>query len=162
MEKREPSYTVGGNANWYNHCGEQHGDSLKKKLGLKLLFSSGQLSPTVCDPMDCSTPVSPVHHQPPELTQTHVHPVMMASYHLILCRPLLLLPPIPSSIRVFSNESTLRILEWVAISSSWGSSQPRDLLYCKWILYPLIHLGSAITNKFYKHWRMLTQTFSVY
>ena len=29
MEKREPSYTVGGNANWYNHYGEQCGDSLK-------------------------------------------------------------------------------------------------------------------------------------
>ena len=30
MEKREPSYTVGGNANWYNHYGKQSGDSLKK------------------------------------------------------------------------------------------------------------------------------------
>ena len=30
MEKREPSYTVGGNANWYSHYGEQYGDSLKK------------------------------------------------------------------------------------------------------------------------------------
>ena len=34
--------------------------------------------------------------------------LVMPSSHLILCRPLLLLPPIPSSIRVFSNESTLR------------------------------------------------------
>ena len=34
---------------------------------------------------------------------------VMISSHLILCRPLLLLPPIPSSIRVFSNESALRI-----------------------------------------------------
>ena len=33
----------------------------------------------------------------------------MPSSHLILCRPLLLLPPIPPSIRVFSNESTLRV-----------------------------------------------------
>ena len=30
MEKREPSYTVGGNVNWYNHYGEQNGGSLKK------------------------------------------------------------------------------------------------------------------------------------
>ena len=30
VEKREPSYTVGGNANWYCHCGEQCRDSLKK------------------------------------------------------------------------------------------------------------------------------------
>ena len=34
---------------------------------------------------------------------------VMPSSHLILCRPLLLLPPIPPSIRVFSNESTLRV-----------------------------------------------------
>ena len=34
---------------------------------------------------------------------------VMLSSHLILCRPLLLLPPIPPSIRVFSNESVLRI-----------------------------------------------------
>ena len=34
---------------------------------------------------------------------------VMPSNHLILCRPLLLLPPIPPSIRVFSNESTLRM-----------------------------------------------------
>ena len=30
MEKREPSYTVGGNVNWYSHHGEQYGGSLKK------------------------------------------------------------------------------------------------------------------------------------
>ena len=39
-------------------------------------FSSvAQSCPTLCDPMDCSTPGLPVHHQLPELTQTHVHPV---------------------------------------------------------------------------------------
>ena len=30
LEKREPSCIVGGNVNWYSHCGEQHVDSLKK------------------------------------------------------------------------------------------------------------------------------------
>ena len=34
-----------------------------------------QLCPTLCDPVDCSTPGFPVHHQLPELTQTHVHQV---------------------------------------------------------------------------------------
>ena len=69
-------------------------------------FSSvAQLCPTLCDPMNRSTPGLPVYHQLPEFTQTHVMP----SSHLILCRPLLLLPSIPPSIRVFSNESTLRI-----------------------------------------------------
>ena len=65
--------------------------------------------PTLCDPMNRSTPGLPVYHQLPEFTQTHVHRVGDPSSHLILCRPLLLLPPIPPSIRVFSNESALHI-----------------------------------------------------
>ena len=65
--------------------------------------------PTLCDPMNHSTPGLPVHHQLPEFTQTHVHWVGDAISHLILGRPLLLQPPIPPSIRVFSNESTLRM-----------------------------------------------------
>ena len=75
-------------------------------------FSSvAQSCPTICDPMNCSMPGLPVHHQLPEFTQTHVHQVesVMPSSYLILCRPLLLLPLIPPSIRVFSNESALRI-----------------------------------------------------
>ena len=75
-------------------------------------FSSvAQLCPTLCDSMDRGTPGLPVHHQLPEFTQTHAHRVGDAnsSSHLILCHPLLLLPPIPPSIRVFSSESTLRM-----------------------------------------------------
>ena len=49
------------------------------------------------------------HHQLPEFAKPMSIELMMSSNHLILCHPLLLLPPIPSSIRVFSNESTLRI-----------------------------------------------------
>ena len=60
-------------------------------------------------PHESSTPGLPVHHQLPEFTQTQVHQVSDPSSHLILCRPLLLLPSIPPSIRVFSNESTLRM-----------------------------------------------------
>ena len=37
------------------------------------LTSSVQLHLTLCDPMDCSMPGLPVHHQLPELTQTHIH-----------------------------------------------------------------------------------------
>ena len=59
--------------------------------------------------MDCTTPGFPVHHQLLELAQTHVHPVGDAINHLILCHPLLLLPSIFPSIRVFSNESALHI-----------------------------------------------------
>ena len=59
--------------------------------------------------MDCSKPSFPVHHQLPEFTQTHVHQSVVPSNHLILCRPLLLLPSIFPSIRVFSNKSVLCI-----------------------------------------------------
>ena len=47
-------------------------------------------------------------HQLPEFTHTSIESVMPSS-HLFLCRPLLLLPLIPPSIRVFSNESILRM-----------------------------------------------------
>ena len=90
-----------------------------------------QSCPTLCDPMDCSTPGLPVHHQLPELTQTHVSFTMswsllkhmsiesvMSSDHLILCRPLLLLPSIFPSIRVFSNESAL----WIRWPKFWSFS----------------------------------------
>ena len=55
--------------------------------------------------MNHSMPGLPVHHHLLEFIQTHIHWVS----HLILCCPLLILPPIPSSIRVFSNESTLHM-----------------------------------------------------
>ena len=61
----------------------------------------------LCDPMNRSTPDLPVHHQLPEFIRLTSIESVMPSRHLILCRPLLLLPPIPPSIRVFSNESTL-------------------------------------------------------
>ena len=73
-------------------------------------FSSvAQSCPTLCDPMNHSTPGLPVHHELPEFTQTHVHRVSDAIQPFILCRPLLLLPPIPPSIRVFSSESALHM-----------------------------------------------------
>ena len=72
-------------------------------------FSSvTQSCPTLCDPMNCSTPGLPVYHQLPEFTQTHVHRVSDAiqpSHPLSSPSP----PSIPPSIRVFSSESTLRM-----------------------------------------------------
>ena len=59
--------------------------------------------------MDCSTPGFPVlHHLWSSLRLTSTDPVMPFNL-LVLCRPLLLLPSIFPSIRVFSNESTLHI-----------------------------------------------------
>ena len=82
----------------------------KAFLSFLTCFSSvTQSCPTLCDPMNCSTPGHPVHHHLLEFTQTHIHWVSDVIQPLILCLPLLLLPPIPPSIRVFSNESTLRM-----------------------------------------------------
>ena len=71
--------------------------------------SVAQLCATLCDPMDCSTPGFPVHHQLLELAQTHVHWVGDAIQPL---HPLLSASPpafsLPS-IRVFSCKSVLRI-----------------------------------------------------
>ena len=77
---------------------------------LEIQFSSvAQSCPTLCNLMNRSTPGLPVHHQLPESTQIHVHESVMPSNRLILCHPLLLLPSIFPSIRVFSNESALCI-----------------------------------------------------
>ena len=59
--------------------------------------------------MNCSTPGLPVHHQLPAFTQTHVHRVSDAIQPSHPLSSLLLLAPIPPSIRVFSNKSTLRM-----------------------------------------------------
>ena len=60
----------------------------------------------LCDPMNCSTPGLPVHHQLPKFTQTHVHLVGDAIQPSHPLSSLLLLPLTPPSIKVFSNEST--------------------------------------------------------
>ena len=62
---------------------EPHSMTWGAKQELELAFFKGivsvpfssvaQLCPTLCDPMDCSTPGLPVHRQLPEFTQTHVH-----------------------------------------------------------------------------------------
>ena len=81
-----------------------------KELSTSVQFSSvAQSCLTLCDPMNCSTPGLPVHHQLPEFTQTHVHQVgdAIQTFHPLSSPSLL--PPIHPSIRVFSNESTLRM-----------------------------------------------------
>ena len=83
-------------------------------------FSSlAQSCPTLCDPMNGSTPGLPVHHHLPEFTPAHVHRVgdaIQPSHPLL--SPFLPTPNPPASIRVFSNESTLR-MRW---PKSWSFS----------------------------------------
>ena len=86
---------------------------------MSLQFSSvTQLHPTLCNPMDFSTPGFPVHHQLLEFTQTMSIASMMLSNHLNLCHLLLFPPSIFPSIRVFSSESVLHI----RLPKYWGFS----------------------------------------
>ena len=91
------------------------------KASSTIQFSSVHSCPTLCDPMDCSMSGFPDHHEFLELGQTHVHWVSDAIQPSILCWPLLLLPSVFPSIRVFSNELALCIRwpkYWVSASVS--------------------------------------------
>ena len=114
-------------------------------------FSSvAQLCLILCDPMDCSTPGFLIHHQLPELAQTNVgdaihHPptnrVGDAIHHLILCHPLLLLPPIPPSIRLFSMSQLFATPWTAALQASLSITNSRSLpkfMSMSWWCYPTI------------------------
>ena len=73
-------------------------------------FSSvSQSCLTLCNPMDCSRPGFPVHHQLQSLLKLMSIESVMPSNYLILCRPLLLPTSVFPSIRIFSSESVLQI-----------------------------------------------------
>ena len=84
-------------------------------MGRQVLYRSVQFSlvtqvcPALCSPMDCSTPGFPVLHHSRSLLKFMSIESVMPSNHLIFFPPLLLLPSIFPSIRVFSKESALRI-----------------------------------------------------
>ena len=80
---------------------------------------------TLCNPMDCSRPGFPVLHDLPEFAQILSIEAVMPSNLLILCHLLLLLPSIFPSIRVFSNESALRI-RWPKYWSFSFSTSPSN------------------------------------
>ena len=108
----------------------EHGDELQ-------LRSVAQSCPTLSDPMNCRRQASL------SITNSWSSPKLMSvesvmpSSHLILCRPLLLLPPIPLSIRVFSNGSTLR-LRWpkywsFSFSISPSKEHPGQIFRMDWL-----------------------------
>ena len=110
--------------------------------------SVAQLCPTLCDPMDCSTPGLPVLHHLPELAQTHVHWVSDA---IQLSHPLL--SPSPPALNLSQHQD---IFQWAssshqvakyflreAISGMWVlslkrlrfNSQSLQHCYCKWLYW---------------------------
>ena len=107
---------------WWINCEEsctlfpqsfesQERTSLIQYLVSDQIRSVAQSCLTLCNTMNHSTSGLPVHHQIPEFTETHVHQVSDAIQPSHPLSPLLLLPPIPPSIRVFSNESIL-LMRW--------------------------------------------------
>ena len=117
-----------------------------------------QFCSTLCNPMYCSTFGFPVHHQIPELTQTHVHHVGDAIQPSILCQPLLLLPSIFPSIRVFSKESLFsaggqsigvsashQSFQWILRTDSFRMGW-LDLLAIRGILKSLLQHHSSNTS----------------
>ena len=111
----------------------------------------------LCDLMDCSTPGFPIHHQHPELAKTHVHQVGGTSNHLILCHPLLLLPSIFPSSRVFFNESVLHIRwpkYWIFSFSTSPSNEYSDgfpLGWTGWISLQSKGLSRVFNTTVQKH-----------
>ena len=111
----------------------------------RVQFSSvAQSCPTLCDPMNHSTPGLPAQHQLPEFTQTHVHCVGDASNHLLLCHPLLILPSVfpgsfqmsqffiscGPSIGILASASVLlmNIQDWSPLGwTGWNSLQSKEL-----------------------------------
>ena len=84
----------------------------EKNLCMFVQFSLvAQSCPTLCDPMDCSTPSFPAYHQLPELAQTHVHQVYDA---IQPCHPL------PSSSPAFNLSQHQGLSQWVSSSHQVG------------------------------------------
>ena len=79
--------------------------------------SVAQSCPTLCDPMDCSTPGLPVHHQLPEFTQTHLHWV---SYAIQASHPLL--SPFPPALNLFQYQGLFKCQFFASGGQSIGVS----------------------------------------
>ena len=110
----------------FNSSLESHSRKLVKLFSSVQFSSVIQSCPTLCDPMNYSTPASlSITNCCSSLKLMSIELVMPSS-HLILCHPLLLLPPIPPSIRVFSNKSTLCVRQPKYWSFSFSISPSKE------------------------------------
>ena len=119
-----------------------------KKSGLSVQFT--QSCPTLCNLMDCSAPCSPVHHQLPELAQTYIHRVtdgIQPSHPLLSLSPSAFIFP---SIKVFSNESVLRIRwpkYWSFSFSIFPSNEYSGLISIRIDWFDLLAIEGRILKK---------------
>ena len=114
-------------------------------VGKTCWCSVSQLCPTLCNPMECSTPTFPVLHDLPEFAQTLVHWVgdAIQPSHPLLSP--LLLSSIFSSIRVFSNELALR-MRWPKYCSFSFSVSP-SVSVQGWFSLGLTGLISSLSKR---------------
>ena len=129
-------------------------------------FSSfTQSCATLCDPMDCSTPGLPVHHQLLEFTQTHVHWVSDAIQPFY---PLSSPSPVTSvfpSIRVFSNESALCIRwpkYWSFSFSINTSNEYSGLISFRIDLFDLLAIQGSLKSLLQHHTQLKSINSSVF
>ena len=137
--------------------GHQHNCSLSclcMYTGKYQLSSVAQSCPTLCDPMNCSTPGFPVHHHSWILLKLMTIQSVTPSNHLTLCRPLLLLPSIFPSIRVFSNESYLCIrwpMYWSFSFSISTSDEYSELISFRMDEFDLLTVQGILKSLFQQH-----------
>ena len=116
---------------FHTNCEIICSNSVRNTVGSLIQFSwVTQSCPTLCDPMNCSRPGLPVHHQLPEFTQTHVHwvsDVIQPSHPLLS-----LSPPAPNP----SQHQGL--LQWVSSSHKVDKVLELQLhhQYFRWIIRP--------------------------
>ena len=106
--------------------------------------SVSKLCRTLCNPMDCSTPGSPVLHYLQEFLKLMPIESVMPSNHLIFCHPLCLLPPVFPSIRVFSSESDLGIDIGDIDGGGWDE-------ICGDLVYILKIMFEEFDDEWYRH-----------
>ena len=116
--------------------------------------SVAQSCPTLCNPMDCSTPAFLSITNSQSLLKLMSIESVMPSNHLILCHPLLLPPSIFSSIWVFSNESVLRIRwpkYWSFSFSISPSNEYSGLIFFRIDLFDLLAVQGNLKSFLQHH-----------
>ena len=123
------------------------------KMGMSFCCSATQLCLTLCDPMAYSTPGLPVLHHLLELAQIRVHWVSDV-IHFVLCHPLLLLPSIFPSIRIFFSESALCIRwpkYWSFSFSVSSTNEFLGLIFFRIDCFDLLAVQGTLKSLFQLH-----------
>ena len=118
-------------------------------VAIIIIISSAQSCLTVCNPMDCTTPGFPSTTNSRSSLKLMSIELVMPFHHLILCHPLLLLPSIFPSSRVFSSESALHIRwpkYWCFCFSTSPSNEYSELLSFRMDWFDLLTVQGTLKS----------------